>query len=107
MPQQMTTQPQEHANLINQTANILVYFSYPECQVCRILKPKVQELLNQYPLFEFLYIDINLHPKFKGEYMVFAVPTIILFQKGRELQRFSRHISVAELETYLERISQE
>lgn len=102
----MTTQHQKLAKFINQTANVLVYFSYPECQVCRILKPKVQELLNQYPLFEFLYIDINLYPQFKGEYLVFAVPTIVLFQKGRELQRFSRYISIAELKTYLERINQ-
>jgi thioredoxin-like negative regulator of GroEL len=63
----------------------------------------VQELLTQYPDFEFVYIDINQNPLFKGQYMVFTVPTIILFNQGRELQRFSRHISLQELEAYLER----
>lgn len=106
MSLQKTTQPQKLAKLINQAANLLVYFSYPECQVCKVLKPKVQQILEQFPSFEFLYIDIKHHPIFKGEYMIFAVPTIVLFQDGRELQRFSRYISLADLEAYLTRISQ-
>jgi thioredoxin-like negative regulator of GroEL len=82
----MTTQPQELATLIDQTTNLLVYFSYPECQVCKVLRPQVKEILKLYPSFEYLYIDINRYPIFKGEYLVFAVPTIVLFQEGRELQ---------------------
>jgi thioredoxin-like negative regulator of GroEL len=87
---------------IKKTPYLLAYFSYPECQVCKVLKPKVQELLTRYPDFEFAYIDINQNPIFKGQYMVFAVPTIILFNQGRELQRFSRNFSLLELESYLE-----
>ncbi len=97
---------EDYLKKIQQAPSLLVYFSYPECQVCRVLKPKVEELLNQYPLFEFLYIDINRYPLCKGQYLVFAVPTIVLFQKGRELQRFSRHFSLRELEEYLRRVSQ-
>ena len=97
---------EDYLKKIQQAPSLLVYFSYSECQVCRVLKPKVQELLNQYRLLEFLYIDINRYPIFRGHYLVFAVPTIVLFQEGRELQRFSRHISLQELEGYLGWVSQ-
>jgi thioredoxin-like negative regulator of GroEL len=96
---------EDHSKTIQETPLLLVYFSYPQCQVCKVLKPKVQELLTDFPQFEFLYIDINRHPIFRGEYLVFAVPTIVLFQNGREMQRFSRHVSVQELEEYLARIT--
>ena len=91
---------------IRHTPFLLVYFSYPECQVCKVLKPKVQELLTIYPSFEFLYIDINKYPLFRGQFLVFTVPTIILFQKGHEMKRLSRHISLHDLGTYLDRLIQ-
>ena len=89
---------------ISRARYLLGYFSFDGCQVCKVLKPKVQELLMNYPEIEFIYIDTEKHPLLKGQYLVFTVPTIILFMKGREQKRFSRHISLVVLEDTLQRM---
>ncbi len=92
-----------HAELKNHEI-ILAYFSYPECSVCKVLKPKVQEFLRDYPGVTFLYVDIHQYPEISGQLLVFAVPTIIIFYQGKEAARFSRHFSIQDLETALNRL---
>jgi len=99
-----SVQNEEFGLLIKNSPFLLAYFSFEGCQVCKVLKPKVQELLKNFTEFEFLYIDTDEHPVLKGQYLVFTVPTIIIFQEGRELKRFSRHISLVTLEDYLQNI---
>ena len=89
---------------INKHEIILGYFSYPECSVCKVLKPKVQELLKDYPDVTFLYVDIHKHPEISGQLLVFAVPTIIIFYRGKESARFSRHFALQDLESALNRL---
>jgi len=97
---------QQLLDQIKKTPLLLGYFSFPECQVCKVLKPRVQDLVRQFPPAEYLYIDINLYPVLKGQFLVFTVPTLILFREGKELKRFSRHFSLNELETFLTRITE-
>jgi thioredoxin-like negative regulator of GroEL len=83
---------------------VLGYFSTPTCNVCKVLKPKIKELLKQnFQKVHFFYVDIETVPEAQGEYMVFAVPTIIVFVEGKEIKRFSRHIGVGEVEDILNR----
>ncbi len=91
---------------INHSRILLGYFSYPECSVCKVLLPKVEELLTGYRNVEFLYVDINHYAEMRGEYLVFAVPTIIIFENGREAKRFSRHFSLQDLSGFLDRITE-
>lgn len=83
---------------------LLAYFSTPECQVCKTLRPKVEALIGSKPQIEFLYINTHETREASGQYLVFAVPTIILFIEGREIKRFSRHLSMGELEDFIDRI---
>jgi thioredoxin-like negative regulator of GroEL len=89
---------------IRTTEIVVTYFSYPECNVCKVLRPKVENYLEQYDNIEFLYIDTHLTPEVSGQYLVFAVPTIIVFLDGREVKRFSRHFSMIEFENEIERM---
>ena len=88
---------------IEKSKQIIAYFSYPTCNVCKTLRPKVEELVGSYSMVEFLYIDTQIHPTVSGQNMVFAVPTIILFVGGKEAKRWSRHLSVREIKEELER----
>jgi thioredoxin 1 len=97
--------PSNSAHKIQTSPLLLAYFSFPECQVCKILRPRVENLLKEYPGFEFLYVDVNQEPQLKGQYLAFTVPVIILFQEGKEIKRFGRYLSLQELSTFLQRIS--
>lgn len=81
----------------------LVYFSHQQCNVCKVLKPKIHELIvNNYPNITLFYVDTVRYPEVPGQYAVFAVPTILVFVEEKEYIRESRHISVA---SFSERIN--
>ncbi len=82
----------------------VVYFSTPECNVCKVLKPKLIEMLKEkFPLFSFAYVDCNASKELSAQNSIFSVPTIIFYIQGKELFRKSRNINLTELEFELER----
>ena len=86
---------------IRETPMLLAYFSTPQCNVCKVLRPKVEELLAEYSGVEFLYVDSTAHPEVSGQHLVFAAPTIVLFMDGREMRRFSRNLAMEDLDRAL------
>lgn len=80
---------------------LLAYFSTPQCNVCKVLRPKVEELLTEYPGVDFLYVNSTAHPEVSGQHLVFAAPTIVLFMDGREMRRFSRNLAMEDLDRAL------
>lgn len=77
---------------------VLLYFTTPQCNVCKVLRPKLMALFEQhYPEIVHYAIDTTEAPEISGQYSVFAVPTILLFLEGREFVRKSRNFSPAEL----------
>lgn len=92
------SQPSQFDEVIKNHSIVIGYFSTDECNVCKVLKPKLIEFLNQqYPKVEFAYINISKLPEFQGNYMVFAVPTLNIFVDGKEVKRFSRHFGISDL----------
>ena len=94
----------EILNVIATNSIVVTYFSYPECSVCRVLRPKVEELVHSTQGAKFLYINTKEYPMTAGQNMVFAVPTIIIFAGGREAKRWGRNLSVSEVEQELFRL---
>lgn len=82
----------------------IVYFSHNQCNVCKVLKPKISELIElEFPKINFYYIDTILNPEIAGQYSIFAVPTIIIYFEGKETARKSRNISMDELKELIKR----
>lgn len=100
MPQQTIEQ-----KIANETL-LIAYFSYPACNVCKVIRPKIEDLLQNFPTVKFLYVNTEEERSVAGQNSVFAVPTIILFNEGKELKRWSRNFSIAEVENELDRICQ-
>ncbi len=89
---------------INQKEGVLVYFSHEACNVCKVLKPKVAELVeNKFPKLQMVYSDTVKIPEAAGQNRIFAVPTILVFLDGKEYIRASRNISVEDLQRQIER----
>lgn len=83
---------------------VLVYFSHEQCNVCKVLKPKVAELLKtNFPNMKMFYADTVLSPEISGQNKIFAVPTVVCFFGGRETFRKSRNIGIYELGKQIER----
>jgi thioredoxin-like negative regulator of GroEL len=88
-------------------SNLLIaYFSQPECNICKTLRPKIEVLVADYTTIDFQYIDTQICSILRGQYLIFTVPTIILFYQGREVKRWSRYLSVEEVKIELDNYMQ-
>jgi thiol-disulfide isomerase/thioredoxin len=89
---------------IGENDALLVYFSHDECNVCKVLKPKVKELLQDcFPGMKFVYVNVHKQPDEAASKQVFAVPTLLIFFEQKEYFRFGRNISLRELEDAISR----
>lgn len=90
--------------IIEKQRAILIYFSAPHCNVCKVLKPKVAELIREkYPEIELFYVNIEDAPIVSGQFRIFSIPTILIYFEGKEYLRKSRNVGIQELENDLKK----
>ena len=92
---------------LNSRHIVLVYFSADVCNICKILKPKVTDLVkNNHPEVELIYLNTEKNLNLCGQLLIFSIPTIIIFFKGREYVKFSRNVSLKQLDDSLHRLKE-
>jgi thioredoxin 1 len=96
--------PQEFERLVSEKSAVLAYFSTTECNVCKVLKPKVEEMvLREFPQISLLYVETDLVPDLAAQNRIFAIPTLVVYFEGREFFRKSRNFGLDELRKGLQR----
>lgn len=94
----------EFLKLKNEQPVLLAYFSTEICNVCKVLKPKVSELVQkEFPRIKLVYIKSDKLPELAAQNQVFAAPTVLIFFEGKEYIRKSRNIGINELQQEIER----
>ena len=92
------------SQLISEEVGVLLYFYNDDCAPCISLRPKVEELMQKrFPKMKVLWVNSKTTPEIPASYSVFANPTILVFFDGKEFKRFSKYVSVNELEATIER----
>lgn len=95
---------EEVKSLIKTSKGVVLYFYNDSCAPCIALRPKIQDIVNEYfPEMILEMINAALAPELSASYNVFASPTIIVFFEGKEYLRFSKYISIQEFEEKVER----
>jgi len=94
----------EFQNLLQQHLITVGYFSTETCNVCKVLRPQVRQICQNIDHVHFEYVDIEKAPELRGQYLVFSVPTIIIFVEGKEHKRLNRYMSLQDFETELLRL---
>ncbi len=83
----------------------LVDFSAPWCAPCRQMVPVISRLTEKYKdKAAIVEINIDSQPAVATHYMVQSIPTLILFDHGREIMRFVGVQSTENLEKKLDAI---
>ena len=91
-------------NFIQENDAVLLYFSHEECNVCKILKPKIEHLLSEeFDKMKMAYINIKKTPEISAQSSIFTVPTITIHFDGKEHIRKSRNISIYELKDIIDK----
>jgi thioredoxin-like negative regulator of GroEL len=85
-------------------AAVLAYFTGRDCGVCKVLKPKVLELLkSEFPHVHLFEVDCQAQPALAARLGVLSVPTVVLYFDGREGARFVRLFAIGDLRDALMR----
>lgn len=83
----------------------LVDFSAPWCGPCRQMVPVISKLTEKYKnRAAIVEINIDSQPAAATHYMVQSIPTLILFDQGREIMRFVGIQSLETLENNLDAV---
>lgn len=94
----------EFDELLAKEDAILAYFSTDDCNICKVLKPKVIDMVTEsFPQLETVYVQSDQLPEVAAQNRVFMAPTVIVFFAGRETIRKSRAFGIDELRSEIER----
>ncbi len=95
---------EEYTDFVKENQGALIYFSTPQCNVCKVLKPKIKDFVEkEFEKVKMAYIDTETLPEVAAQNGIFAVPTILVFFEGKEFLRKSRNISLVEFREELQR----
>lgn len=95
---------EEFLILKEEQAAVLVYFSTDACSVCKVLKPKLEEMVRmEFPEMHLINVSSDVLPEIAAKNNVFTAPVIVVFFDGRETIRKSRSISIVELQREISR----
>lgn len=98
------TATEQFNDMIKNKPAFLVYFSHDGCSVCHAIKPKLLNIIDkQFPLLRVVDVDVKKEPQLPAQLSVFAVPTIICFVQGHESFRVSRHFTMDEICSKIDR----
>jgi len=100
-----TDSPQALQELVNKVENLLVYFYHDGCAPCISLRPKVELLIEErFPEMDMVYVDAAQFPELISKFQAYSYPLLIFYFEGKEYLRFSKYVSISELQESIGRI---
>ena len=78
---------------------IVFYFTAEWCQPCKKVKPVVEEMKKEG--FQFQMIDADYEQLLVKQFQVKSIPTFILLENGKELNRTTGAKTRGELEDFI------
>lgn len=79
---------------------VLVDFFATWCGPCKMLG-LVMEKFDKKDIIPIIKVDVDEAQELSSKYKIFSVPTLIIFEDGKELKRISGFMSEEELEKWV------
>lgn len=84
-------------NVISENDLALVYVSATWCSPCTVLKPVIEKLSSDYESVDnvsIVKVDVDENEKLVTELVIRNVPSVLLFKKGKEVERIIGYNSI-------------
>lgn len=86
-----------------QEAMAFFYFSRPACAVCSAIKPKLINMLKDFPGIQFHDVNLDEVPEAAGQLSLFTIPAVLVYADGREVIREARYMSIDDISEKIRR----
>lgn len=87
--------------VLNSDKTVLLEFYSDSCVPCKRMSPILAELEEEYTNVDFKKLNINFGLEIAEKYKVMSSPTLLLFNKGAELNRIRGIASKADIEALI------
>ncbi len=92
------------AAVLESAVPVVVDFWAPYCRPCDLLAPVLEELQREYGgAVQFVTLNAEENTDSASAYDVFAMPTLVVFQGGKEVHRQVGYKAKAQLKPQLDR----
>lgn len=88
---------------ISKTPALALYFYNDDCMPCKVLRPKIKELIKEFPQIDLQFINSKENPGVNAGLGIFSNPTILFFFDGKEYIRKSKYVSIDALRVEIAR----
>ena len=66
---------------------VLVDFYADWCGPCKMLSPVVDKLAEEHSEFKVVKVNVDENPDLAGSYQVMSIPTLVVIENGKEVNR--------------------
>ncbi|QSX05732.1 thioredoxin [Sedimentibacter sp. zth1] len=73
--------------ILNSKKQVLIDFWASWCNPCKMLSPTVDEIASEQDNVKVCKINIDEHPELAKKFFVMSIPTLVLVEKGKEINR--------------------
>jgi thiol-disulfide isomerase/thioredoxin len=81
---------------------VMVIAKTHSCSSCQTIARTLETNLAYYHEIETYEVYVDDIDKFRGEYLIFSVPTVIIFSEGKELLRESRYMNYTKMDRLIQ-----
>ncbi len=82
---------------LDKNAIVVVDYWAEWCAPCKIMSPVLEEISKEFTNIKFAKLNVDEHPEIAQDFEINAIPTLIVFHKGKELTRLVGFITKAVL----------
>lgn len=100
----MSTKPSFSQLLKDSPVPVLVDFWADWCMPCRMMAPVLEQLAQSHgQQVKVIKVNVDKNPGASQQYEVRGIPTIILFDRGREVWRHVGALTYSELQSQIQK----
>lgn len=92
----------EEVNKIIQKDFVMIIAKTHTCSICNTILNVMKNSIPNLDQIEKYAIYVDDLDQFRGEHLIFSVPTVLIFSNGKELLRESRYINYGKITRLIE-----
>ncbi|CAB3388624.1 Hypothetical predicted protein [Cloeon dipterum] len=93
--------------VLNNDVPVIVNFHAEWCDPCKLLTPKLEELVVPLPGIDLAIIDVESCPELVQAFEVKAVPAVIAVRSGIVVDKFIGLVDAQNIEDFIKKLSKQ